>query len=962
MTLAEESRSPGEDTTLSRPLLAKLTIDWELAAYGGLVLFAIATRFWDLGSRALHHDESLHALYSWFLYTGRGYTHDPMMHGPFQFEGNALVFLLFGASDYTSRIMAAIFGVWIALSPYFLRRELGRVGALVASALFALSPSFLYFSRFTREAIYFAGWELLIVIGIFGYLRERRSLYLYLLALSTFLAFATKETIFITGVIFLGFFVLETVVSRLRGYSPAGWSALRSISLRDWGIMVAIFLGLYAVMYTTFFTNPKGIISGSVGAVTYWMAQQGVQRGGQPWFYYLLLIPLYEFLPLLAALGGLVFLVVRRQLSRMSLFFWFNVVWVLGALFVYSWAGEKMPWLDLPIVEPLVFLGAFAIAGLLKRTRRALFTQGPGLFALALVGLMAAILLGGLIAAPPLPGTQLGIQAAQLQSLAMVLLLAVLVGTLVLVGRRNGSAAVLVPAGLGVMVALLVLTIHTGWGVTYARGDIPQDMMVYVQTSPDVPRVMQEIERISNQTGAGKELKILLDGGYSENVGGQTVSHESIAWPFEWYLRDYKNKSYYSRTFTTPTDAAVILAMVPNEEPIRSNLSNYVAIRGRLNWWYPEDYKTLTWQKVWQGLLDPSVRSKLWRYFLYKETLNPLGSRDFDFFVRSDLARGIPLQPLAPAAQQPLAAPAEPQAPASEAIAQAAPGGITVFGKTAAGVSVMGEPRGVALGPNGLLYVVDSAASKVLAFRPDGTVAQQWGRKGTGDGEFNEPWGIAVAPNGEVYVADTWNHRIEKFDQNGKFITKWGGLADTRGQLGLQPGSFYGPRGLAVAPSGNVVVTDTGNKRVQVFDPQGRFITMFGGDGTEPGKMKEPVGIALDGAGNVYVADTWNRRIQKLDPNGQPLAQFPVSGWDSQSIVNKPYLAVSREGEIFYTEPEKHRFLVLDSSGQPLGSKGSLGGNTTAFNVPIGIAVSPAGELFVADDNNARVVKYQSWR
>jgi len=959
LTSADESRSLDEGSTLSRPLLATLTIDWELAAYGGLLLFVVATRFWDLGSRALHHDESLHALYSWFLYVGRGYIHDPMMHGPFQFEATALIYLLFGASDYTARVLAAIFGVWIVLSPYFLRHELGRLGALIAAALFAISPSFLYFSRFAREAIYFGGWELLVVIAIFGYLRERKRAYLYLLSLGTILAFATKETVFITGAIFLGFFVLEALASLVRGRPSVGWSALKSIAPRDWAIMITIFLGVYMVMYTTFFTNPKGIISGSWGALTYWLAQQGVQRGGQPWFYYLLLIPLYEFLPLLSALGGLLFVVARRQLSRIGLFAWFNIVWFLGALLIYSWAGEKMPWLDLPIVEPLVFLGAMALAGLLRRVGSARIAEGPGLTALVVVSMVGIVLLGGLVAAPPVGGSQLGVQSELIQRGSMALLLALLLGALVVTGRRHGARVAVVPACLACTLVLLALTIHTSWGVTYERGDIPQDMLVYVQTSPDVPHVVQEIERISQQTGAGKDLKILLDGGYTENVAGQAVSHESIAWPFEWYLRDYRNKSYYSRTFTTPTDAAVILAMVPNEEPIRASLGNYVAIRGRLNWWYPEDYKTLTWQKVWQGLMDPAVRAKLWRYFLYKETLNPLGSRDFDFFVRSDLARGIPLQP---SAAPPPPVPAEPQGQPSEAKAQVVPGGITIYGKTASGASVLGQPRGVALGPNGYLYVVDSAASKVFAFRPEGTVALQIGKKGTGDGEFNEPWGLAVAPNGDVYVADTWNHRIQRFDANGRFLGKWGTFADARGQVGVQPGGFYGPRDVAIAPNGNLYVTDTGNKRVQIFDPEGRFVAMFGGDGTDPGRFKEPVGIAVDATGNVFVADTWNRRIQKLGPAGQPLAQFPVDGWESQSIVNKPYLAVSQGGQLFYTEPERHRLVILDSSGRVIGSKGTLGAEPGSFNVPVGIAVSASGELFVADANNSRVVKLQSWR
>lgn len=956
MTLAEKSRSLREEGVLGRPLLAQLTIDWELVAYAGLVLFTILTRFWDLGSRALHHDESLHALYSWYLYVGRGYVHDPMMHGPFQFHAVALVYLLFGASDYTARVVPAIFGVWVVIAPYFLRREMGRLAALLAAALFAISPSFLYFSRFIRNDIYMAGWAMIVLIGIFGFLRERRPFHFYLIAVGAAFSYATKETVYITGFVFLLFFVLEYVVSRLRGRSPAGWDALKAVSGRTWAVSIALFLVINLVLYTTFFTNPKGIVSGSTGAITYWLAQQGVQRGGQPWFYYLLLIPLYEFLPLLVAFAGLVFLVARRKLLRQGLFFWFMVVWLLGALAIYSWAGEKMPWLSLHIAQPLVFLAALGLAGLARRASRQLFVQGAGFLVLALVGLIGAVLLGGLVAAQPLAGTQLGIQAGQLQRLAMGLLLVGLLAALVAIGRREGSRAVLVPAGMGGVAALLVLTIHTGWGVTYARGDIPQDMLVYVQSSPDVTKVMREIERISERTGTGKEMRILLDGGYTENVGGQTVSHESIAWPFEWYLREYKNKSYYSRTFATPTDAAVILAMVANEEPIRNSVGDYVSIRGRLNWWYPEDYKGLTWGKIWEGLRDPATRAKLWRYFLYRETLNPLGSRDFDFFVRSDLARGISLQSAA--------APPAPQSQAvpDDVVAQAAPGGITIFGKSGSGASVLSEPKDVAIAPDGLIYVVDSLASKVVVFRPDGTVARQWGRKGAGDGEFNEPWGIAVSPSGEVYVADTWNHRVQKFDQDGRFLTKWGAFADVKGQLSVQPGSFWGPRDVAVAPDGKVLVTDTGNKRVQVFDPEGRFLSLFGGEGTEAGMLREPVGIAVDGDGNVFVADTWNRRIQKLDKDGRPLAQFSAPGWESQSTANKPYLAIDADGYILYTEPEKHRFLVLDPSGRQVGANGTQGTEPAAFNLPVGIALSSLGEVFVADGRNARVVKYQSWR
>src|SRR5262245_10596435 len=80
-----------ESPPASRPdrgatLAAPSTTDWSWIPFAGLTLLAFALRMVDLGSRAMHHDESLHALYSWYLYVGRGYTHDPMMHGPFLFH------------------------------------------------------------------------------------------------------------------------------------------------------------------------------------------------------------------------------------------------------------------------------------------------------------------------------------------------------------------------------------------------------------------------------------------------------------------------------------------------------------------------------------------------------------------------------------------------------------------------------------------------------------------------------------------------------------------------------------------------------------------------------------------------------------------------------------------------------------------------------------------------------------
>src|SRR3990172_7538156 len=112
-------------------LSSRLTV--EKSIYILIFILALSTRFFDLGSRALHHDESLHAYFSWRYYAGFGYTHDPMMHGPSIFHLTALVYLLLGASDYTARVAPAIFGVIIVMLPIFLRKQLGQWGTLTAS-------------------------------------------------------------------------------------------------------------------------------------------------------------------------------------------------------------------------------------------------------------------------------------------------------------------------------------------------------------------------------------------------------------------------------------------------------------------------------------------------------------------------------------------------------------------------------------------------------------------------------------------------------------------------------------------------------------------------------------------------------------------------------------------------------------------------------------------------------------
>jgi DNA-binding beta-propeller fold protein YncE len=162
---------------------------------------------------------------------------------------------------------------------------------------------------------------------------------------------------------------------------------------------------------------------------------------------------------------------------------------------------------------------------------------------------------------------------------------------------------------------------------------------------------------------------------------------------------------------------------------------------------------------------------------------------------------------------------------------------------------------------------------------------------------------------------------------------------------------------------GHVLVADTGNKRVIVYDSDGNFVFQFGGSGLAPGQLEEPVGLALDSNGTFYVADTWNQRIQTFAPNSDgtaytPVDQWAISGWNGESLDNKPYLAVDSTGHVFATDPEGYRVLEFDSSGKFLRAWGSYGTGPDNFGLASGIAVDSQDHIWVGDSANNRLMRF----
>jgi uncharacterized protein (TIGR03663 family) len=352
--------------SLDTPFLSLFTLNWELVLYLTFFVAAVFTRFYMLGDRVMSHDESLHTLYSWNLYAGKGYQHDPLMHGPSLFHITALMYFLFGDNDFTARIGPALFGIAIVILPYWFRPWLGRVGALAASFMILISPGLMYYSRYIRHDTFLDFFTLLMFLSFFQYMRTRADRWLYIGAAGVALMLATMEAAYIhgfigvtfivlvymwenlsarnrrlvtyglLGLIVIGFIVDAYLVSQAGALAAAqteGQSTLnpwefidviilvlemlvaavlvqlgvdrtnrpvtqailslrpRLITLGKAGLVAVI---IWALLHTTFFSNIGGLYTGSVGAITYWLSQHDVQRGGQPWYYYLFLVPMYS--------------------------------------------------------------------------------------------------------------------------------------------------------------------------------------------------------------------------------------------------------------------------------------------------------------------------------------------------------------------------------------------------------------------------------------------------------------------------------------------------------------------------------------------------------------------------------------------------------------------------------------------------------------------------------------------
>ncbi len=627
-----------------------------------ILVLAVVTRFYDLGARTASHDEVNHFVPSYDLSQGRGYRYDPLSHGPLQFHLIALSFALFGDSDFTARIPAAVFSIaTIGVALIAFRRYMGRAGALAAGAMFLISPYMLFYGRYARNEAFIVLWGLLTIYSILRYLERGEPRTLILFSLVNALHFTDKATsyifaaqqllflavyflyrstwrewprpkyrqvfilalsamfallagaagLYLTGkpfapvpltlaaalglgallagifaglalvrglgwpgirserafdlLMLLGTLVLPLLAGipiKLAGfnpldYSPAGiWRSAISIGAlmvlavllglwwqrRAWPLLAILFYGILTILYTTFFTNPEGLAGGFMGALSYWMGQQGVGRGGQPWFYYgLFQVPMYEFLPALGTLAAVV-IALRKQLwqarpgqpftplqagssaDQPAPTLLLIVYWAACSLAAFTLAGEKMPWLTIHIALPLILGAAWAVGWLVERTAWSSATW-----------------------------------------------------------NWKQDLRVVVLACMGI---LAVLTLRASFRAAYINYDYPFEYLVYAHAAPDPKVLLGEIEEISQRTTGGLDIVVAYD--------------NNVRYPYWWYLRRYPNRIDFD---VNPTNdlrrAAVIVVSSANYDKIAPLVrDNYVAFDYNRLWWPNQDYWSLKWDWI----------------------------------------------------------------------------------------------------------------------------------------------------------------------------------------------------------------------------------------------------------------------------------------------------------------------------------------------------------------------------
>ena len=772
---------------------------------------------------------------------------------------------------------------------------------------------------------------------------------------------------------------------------------------KRWLIASVIFHVIFAFFFTTVFTNIAGLGTGMIYSLGYWLEQQGVRRGSQPQYYYLLVIlPMYEFLPIVGSAAAMFagvtgFWKMRRgritalenqeqaadesddsrppaitapqerdgHLGRLP-FLLMIAWWAMLNLVGYSLAGEKMPWLGTHLTVPLILLTGWYFGGILSRIDKSMFLSRGwmGLLVMPLFIVAAAQVIGAFAAgSPPFAGlsqVELEHSYGWLASFIMAIGLGYI---LVRIARPIRWIHLRRLGAMTLFGLLSLITFRSAWLASFINYDLPTEFLVYAHAAPAVKWVLEDIEEMSLRMTDGKELKIAYD--------------NEVSWPYSWYFRDYPSAVYVESnpTLQNLDDAVFVVVGTSNRGKVEPILEDRYFHREYMRMWWPmQGYFNLTPERL-LNVLDFSAANEdgaairrglfdIWwsrdydRYGLavgqdFSLTNWPVSDR-MHVYIRKDFAAQIWEYGVGdgevvvdiPAEVNRCSVNWQPISPLLTIDPSDPP---------------LEQPIGLSVG-GGFIYAAEEFANRVSVFTTEGEFVRSFSEPATSLTAFSRPNSVAVMPNGDMLVVDTWNYRIQQIDAAGAPVIQWG-QAGTFGfdAPSLPTDGFWGPRDIAIDRGGRIYISDTGNKRIRVYALEdGGAVHQFdiGQGGSGAGELDEPSGLAIHSDGRLFVADTWNRRIAVFDADGGHLDNFRVRGWYDETF-NRPYLALDETRDFLYiSDPDSNRVLVYHPTGDCIGSFGEEGAGTGQFEGIGGIAVDAEGFVYVGDSTANRIYKF----
>lgn len=829
---------------LDRPINAWLRVEHLL--YFAVLAGTLLLRVLWLDNRPLHHDESIHAYYSARIVTVglSDYKYDPVYHGPTLYYGTAIFHALFGASDFTSRLLPVFSSLGLVALGWALRPFVGRGPALVYALLVALSPTLAYYGRSLRHDLTFSFFQFAAVLAFLHYLRGRDRRLLYLAGAMLGLAATTKEDIYLSGVVFAGTLLLLPLWGDPEA-SPflervTQWSRDVVAFVRERWISLAtailVFSSVYVVFYTSLLTHTENW-NATRRALEYWWGQQKTQRIGGPWWYYLPLEVVYEPIIFFGAVATLVRWRLHGAPSRAHAFFG---AWAILSFAIYAWAQEKVPWLLVPFLVPQAVLAAETIASL-------------SAFRLALVAPVGILTVWSLVASNYLydaPHTEEPPEASHEEPLVYV---QSTYDVRQILGRIESVATAL---GTGKQTPMVVVGEPT-WPLSwYLReypvhwGSLPAETQ-----APILVMDIADANRLSADLAPHYERQnFAVRGWWMIDWGQMTIRNvfRFLVYRLAWNPPGTTDGAFFVARDLTQAGARPLVRLKP-APPVRSYASGPVPVTSIRTF---GDGRTFSEPRGLAFDLDGNL--------LVVDTKNHR-------IVKLDRA-GAVLETWG--GPSPGAGPREFQDPCGIAVAR--DGSVYVADTWNHRIQKLDPrgnfqlewreenpafwgPRAVAVAPDGTVFVADTGNKRVLGYDANGRRLVAFGKEGTAEGELVEPVGLAIDSEGtSIYVADTGNHRIQRFALDGTFQRQF--IAH-----GWQ--EFYTEPYLAFA-NGKIWATDSFNHRVNAYDLEGNLEQSLGGPDSEP-RLQRPVGIAVSGSGEVYVSDVADHRILVL-PAGAP--------------------------------------------------------------------------------------------